>query len=90
MEAASTSETLVNFDQTTRRYNPEDSHLKTDLNDFDICVLRRTVNECCLPEKQRKTLKGILPMLKDKIAFLDLFVSQGSFTSVRFQMEKIV
>jgi hypothetical protein len=27
LEAASTSETLVNFYQTTRRYNPEDSHL---------------------------------------------------------------
>jgi uncharacterized protein with FMN-binding domain len=27
-EAASTSETLVNFYQTTRRYNPEDSHLQ--------------------------------------------------------------
>jgi hypothetical protein len=26
MEAARTSETLVNFHQTTRRYNPEDSH----------------------------------------------------------------
>jgi hypothetical protein len=30
MEAARTSETLVNFYQTTRRYNPEDSHLRTD------------------------------------------------------------
>jgi uncharacterized membrane protein YgcG len=29
MEAARTSETLVNFYQTTRRYNPEDSHLHT-------------------------------------------------------------
>jgi hypothetical protein len=29
MEAVSTSETLVNFYQTTRRYNPEDSHLRT-------------------------------------------------------------
>jgi hypothetical protein len=29
MEAASTSETSVNFYQTTRRYNPEDSHLRT-------------------------------------------------------------
>jgi hypothetical protein len=28
MEAARTSETLVNFCQTTRRYNPEDSHLQ--------------------------------------------------------------
>jgi hypothetical protein len=29
MEPARTSETLVNFYQTTRRYNPEDSHLRT-------------------------------------------------------------
>jgi hypothetical protein len=29
MEAARTSETLVNFYQTTRRCNPEDSHLHT-------------------------------------------------------------
>jgi hypothetical protein len=27
--AASTSETSVNFYQTTQRYNPEDSHLRT-------------------------------------------------------------
>jgi hypothetical protein len=30
MEASRTSETLVNFYQTTRRYNPEDSHLQTN------------------------------------------------------------
>jgi hypothetical protein len=29
MEAARTSETLVNFYQTTRRYNSEDSDLRT-------------------------------------------------------------
>jgi hypothetical protein len=28
MEAAMPSETLVNFYETTRRYNPEDSHLR--------------------------------------------------------------
>jgi hypothetical protein len=28
MEAAMSSETLVNFYQTTWRYNPEDSHLR--------------------------------------------------------------
>jgi hypothetical protein len=31
MEAASTYETLVNFYQTTRRYNPEDSNIRTHL-----------------------------------------------------------
>jgi hypothetical protein len=31
MESASTSETLVNFYQTTRRNNPEDSHLRIGL-----------------------------------------------------------
>jgi hypothetical protein len=30
MKAARTSETSVNFYQTTRRYNPEDSHLRTN------------------------------------------------------------
>jgi hypothetical protein len=29
MEAPRTSETMVNFYQTTWRYNPEDSHLRT-------------------------------------------------------------
>jgi hypothetical protein len=29
MEAARTSEKLVNFYETTRRYNPENSHLRT-------------------------------------------------------------
>jgi hypothetical protein len=29
MEAARASETLVNFYQTTRHYNPENSHLRT-------------------------------------------------------------
>jgi hypothetical protein len=30
MEEAKTSETLVNFYQTTRSYNPEDSHIRTN------------------------------------------------------------
>jgi hypothetical protein len=41
MEAARTSETLVNFYQTTRRYNPEDSHQR--LRVFENRVLRRVL-----------------------------------------------
>jgi hypothetical protein len=33
VEAARSSETLVNFYQTTRRYNTEDSHLRTHRRD---------------------------------------------------------
>jgi hypothetical protein len=43
MEAARTSETLVNFYQTTPRYNPEDSHFRTHRREnlksyFYFCV----------------------------------------------------
>jgi hypothetical protein len=34
MEAARTSETLVNFYQTARRCNPEDSHLRTHRREY--------------------------------------------------------
>jgi hypothetical protein len=50
MEAARTSETLVNFYQTTRRYNPEDSHLHTysheNLKSYKKC--------CCWRNNHRK------------------------------------
>jgi hypothetical protein len=36
MEAARTSETLVNFYKTTRRYNPEVSHLYVFLDTANI------------------------------------------------------
>jgi hypothetical protein len=53
MEAARTSETLVNFYQTTRRYNPEDSHLRThrreNLKSYNFCFVLR--NEDILSEK---------------------------------------
>jgi hypothetical protein len=38
MEAAVTFETLVNFYQTTRCYNPEDSHLLSSCPDY-LCVV---------------------------------------------------
>jgi hypothetical protein len=44
MEAARTSETLVNFYQTTRRYNPEDRHLRThrreNLKSYNVMAIR--------------------------------------------------
>jgi hypothetical protein len=47
METASTSETLVNFYQTTRRNDPEDSHLHTRRcenlkSDRPSCIRRQT------------------------------------------------
>jgi hypothetical protein len=39
MEAARTSETLVNFYQTTRRYNPEDSHLSHLQVQYNACIV---------------------------------------------------
>jgi hypothetical protein len=43
MEAARTSETLVNFCQTTKRYNPEDSHLRTHRRENLKSYLIKTV-----------------------------------------------
>jgi hypothetical protein len=37
---------------------------KTDLNDFSKCVIGYTVNEFHLSEKQRPTLKRIMPVLE--------------------------
>jgi hypothetical protein len=47
-EAARTSETLVNFYQTTRRYNPEDSHLlnKTNLTFLNSVELPKAYFYC--------------------------------------------
>jgi hypothetical protein len=39
MEAARTSETLVNFYQTTWRYNPENSHLRHHHRQVRRCQL---------------------------------------------------
>jgi hypothetical protein len=53
MEAASTSETSVNFYQTTRRNNPEDSHL-LGLYILSVYVIL-LVRECLGPKKDEVT-----------------------------------
>jgi hypothetical protein len=45
MEAARTSETLVNFYQTTRCYNPEDSNLHTL---YVLCRTRSVATLTCM------------------------------------------
>jgi hypothetical protein len=48
MEAARTSETFVNFYQTPRRYNPEDSHLRAhrreNLKSYNSCEVVPVLN----------------------------------------------
>jgi hypothetical protein len=48
METASTSETFVNFYQTTRRYNPEDSHLLGIISLNSINQLIYAMDKCCV------------------------------------------
>jgi hypothetical protein len=66
MEAARTSETLVNFYQTTRHYNPEDSHLQKILHllgcqKWHCSILNGKIGGCGLPTAfARKKLKFFL------------------------------
>jgi hypothetical protein len=49
MEAARTSETLVNFYQTTRRYNPEDSNLHTHCRENLKSYIRKARFDFTMP-----------------------------------------
>jgi hypothetical protein len=53
MEAARTSETLENFYKTTRRYKPEDSHLRThrreNLKSYLLFCASHVQSECSVP-----------------------------------------
>jgi hypothetical protein len=54
-EAARTSEKLVNFYQTTRRYNPEESHLLPDYT-----ALQRRRQPATFHTRRRENLKSYL------------------------------
>jgi hypothetical protein len=60
MEAARTSETLVNFYQTTRRYSPEDSHLP------DIVSLECTEAQRC------ENHKGAIGIVQSMFQYLPI------------------
>jgi hypothetical protein len=49
----------------------------TDIEVFDKCVIRRTINEFCVQEKMSATISKLLPKLNDRINF------KGSSTSLR-------
>jgi outer membrane biogenesis lipoprotein LolB len=49
MEGASTSETLVNFYQTTQHYKPEDSHLQ-GINWFEINLYLSWIQQFTITE----------------------------------------
>jgi hypothetical protein len=61
MEAARTSETLVKFYQTTRRYNPEDSHVRThrheNLKSYNRS-LEHTITTCQLQIRSSRFSPG--------------------------------
>jgi hypothetical protein len=56
VEAARTSETLVKFYQTTRLYNPEDSHFRKEFPAF-------VETEGSLPCSQNPTVRATYPTL---------------------------
>jgi hypothetical protein len=71
MEAARSSETLVSFYQTTRRYNPEDSHLRT--NRHENLKSNKTFNYKTAP----------LPLVKMSMVVADVphFLLQSNYSS---------
>jgi hypothetical protein len=69
MEAANTSETSVNFYQTTRRNSPEDSHLRTrhrenlkysEISDRKTMMTRQLFEQCnpCCVSHNRKLFRS--------------------------------
>jgi hypothetical protein len=77
METVQTSETLVNSYQSTRRYNPEDSHLhshrhgnlKSNINMLRIWQRRDNHSSKCLYVCQKKltVLTHTLPILPNRL-----------------------
>jgi hypothetical protein len=67
MEAANTSESLVNLSQKTRRNNPEDSHLHThrreSLKSYYINVPRLLFSSVFREIKKQQLLKQIIKQL---------------------------
>jgi hypothetical protein len=76
MEAARTSETMVNFYQTTWRYNPEDNYLLTHRREnlkYYICNLSKIQSYCTFYHSVHYTLRFLtrnnIPTSVDKTSY---------------------
>lgn len=67
---------------TPRKQRPKKSS-KTTFDDFDLSVIRKTIQEFHVSEGERPTLKGMLHVLKNKIGF------KGSLWCVRKVVKKL-
>jgi hypothetical protein len=76
MEEASTSETWVNFYQTTRRNNPEDSHLQTrrceNLKSHDDFLVSKHV---FLTKSEERTIVPNNDMYRNEFSILHCNIS---------------
>lgn len=77
-EAGKSPQEDVKF-STPRKKRPK-KKTKSELDDFDLCVVRRVINEFHTSEGERPTLKGILRVLKQKI----------NYTGSVFSLRKVV
>jgi hypothetical protein len=87
MEAARTSETLVNFYQTFRRYNPEDSHLRTDRSRAEklwlVCGVMGDVMLCDRERDIHPSQKFYATIHSEKMTFLTIVLfCKRSFPAV--------
>jgi hypothetical protein len=88
MEAARTSETLLNFYQTTRRYNPEDRHIRTrrreNLKYYELRSFLELRTNC------RRFFVGFADIAKPLIQlnFAELSVASGG--SAAFRSLKVI
>jgi hypothetical protein len=85
MEAARISETMVNFYQTTRRYNSEDSHLNTFMGpSMSVCrVFHYIVTTMTL-----NTIVAAVT-LDNTVAFVDPLVALLTLSSVMWRKERL-
>jgi hypothetical protein len=89
MEAARTSETVVNFYHSTRHYNPEDSHLRTHRREnlksyMCIIILGTLLSITWFPSNMRAPSKkniGIIEISSDTLTEMFLDRTEATMTS---------